>query len=436
MENPGITPLFYYLLYYRQSGFRKNFSTETALISMVDRMLWNLDNNSVTGLIFADFKKAFDLVDHEIMIQKLQIYGLDENSLKLLKSYLSDRKQRTVIGNAYSSSQSLLHGVPQGSVLAPLLFLIYINDLAEVMPPATTVDIFADDTTLSASAPSTDTSGLCAELCKSTGDLENWANNNRFKLHTKKTKSMAVTGSRLPSKMDSTSVEMEIRTSEGVVLEKTASHKLLGVHIDQELSFNDHLDYVCTKLAQRIGTLRSIRHYLPLNERLIFYNTIIKPVMMYGSLIWGSTSTNNIRRAFRLQKRAARVILGVRAKEERTIKLFRKLEWLPFYDECKVNKLCLVFKCLYGQCPEYLSYAFTRVSDISTRQSRHGNITLRCPKYLRKTEGGRTFEVAALKEWNKLPISIRASQSVKVFKKNYAIFLRESYAGLDHFPIS
>ena len=136
------------------------------------------------------------------------------------------------------------------------------------------------------------------------------------------------------------------------------------------------------------------------------------------------------------EKKAARVILGVRAKEERTIKLFRKLEWLPFYDECKVNKLCLVFKCLYGQCAEYLSNAFTRASDISTRQSRHENITLRCPKYLRKTEGGRTFEVAALKEWNKLPISIRASQSVKVFKKNYAIFLRESYAGLDHFPIS
>ena len=95
----------------------------------------------------------------------------------------------------------------------------------------------------------------------------------------------------------------------------------------------------------------------------------------------------------------------------------------------------MMFKCLYGQCPEYLSYAFTRVSDISTRQSRHGNITLRCPKYLCKTEGGRTFEVAALKEWNKLPISIRASQSVKVFKKNYAIFLRESYAGLEHFNI-
>ena len=175
---------------------------------------------------------------------------------------------------------------------------------------------------------------------------------------------------------------------------------------------------MCKKLAQRIGTLRSIRHYLPLNERLTFYNAIIKPVMMYGGLIWGSTSTNNIRRVFRLQKRAARVILGVKTKEERTIKLFKKLEWLPFYDEINVIKLCLVFKCLNGQCPEYLSNTLTRVSDISTRQSRHGSITLRCPKYSRETEGGRTFAVAAVKEWNKLPINIRSSQNVKLFKKN------------------
>ncbi len=145
--------------------------------------------------------------------------------------------------------------------------------------------------------------------------------------------------------------EMEIRTQEGVVLERTTSHKLLAVHIDQELSFNDHVDYMCKKLAQRIGTLRSIRHYLPLNERLTFYNAIIKPVMMYGGLIWGSTSTNNIRRLFRLQKRAAREVLGVRTKEERTIKLFKKLNWLPFYDEINVIKLCLVFKCLNGHAP-------------------------------------------------------------------------------------
>ncbi|KAL9985896.1 hypothetical protein ACROYT_G008349 [Oculina patagonica] len=275
------------LLYNMQSGFRKFFSTETALVNMFDKMLWNLDKNCINGLILADFQKAFDLVDHEIMIQKLQIYGLEETSLELLRSYLSNRKQRTVIGNVYSSSQSLTHGVPQGSVLAPLLFLIFINDLAETMPSKTTVDIFADDTTLSASAPFTDITGFCAKLCESTQALETWTKNNRFKLNTGKTKSMVVSGSRLSPTTGDMGTEMEIRTKEGVVLEQTTSHKLLGVHIDQDLSFNDHVDYMCKKLAQRIETLRSIRHYLPLNERLTFYNAIIKPVMMYGGLIWG-----------------------------------------------------------------------------------------------------------------------------------------------------
>ncbi len=109
---------------------------------------------------------------------------------------------------------------------------------------------------------------------------------------------------------------------------------------------------------------------------------------------------------------------------------------LPFYDEINVIKLCLVFKCLNGQCPEYLSNTLTRVSDISTRQSRHGSITLRCPKYSCKTEGGRTFAVTAVKEWNKLPINIRSSQNVKLFINNYVNYLKESYVGLDHFSIS
>ena len=140
---------------------------------------------------------------------------------------------------------------------------------------------------------------------------------------------------------------------------------------------------------------------------------------------------------FRMLKIAGRVILKMRNSSTTAIlKLFKKLEWLPFYDEINVIKLCLVFKCLNGQCPEYLSNTLTRVSDISTRQSRHGSITLRCPKYSRETEGGRTFAVAAVKEWNKHPINIRSSQNVKLFKKKYVNYLKEAYIGLDHFSIS
>lgn len=177
------------LLYQLQSAFRKYHSTETALINMFDRMLFNLDDNRINGLILVDFQKAFDLVSHDILIEKLRIYGLDKCSLGLIRSFLHNRRQRTVIrGSVQSSSQTLTHGVPGGSVLSPLLFLVFINDRLKGVSQPTTVDIFADDTTMSLSSPYTNTSGLCSKLCESTRELENWSGNNRLKLNTKKTK--------------------------------------------------------------------------------------------------------------------------------------------------------------------------------------------------------------------------------------------------------
>ena len=236
------------LLYSLQSAFRKHHSTETALIDIVDRILLNLDDNCIKGLVFAHFQKAFDLVNHEILVEKLRIYGLQDNSLDLVRSFLHNRTQRTVIRTAQSSLQALTpHGVPQGSVLSPLLFLVHINDLPEAVSQPTTVDIFAGDTTLSSHSPYTDTPGLCSRLCQSTLELEEWTYNNRFKLNTDKTKSMFVTRTILRAKIDSCD-QMEIRSSKGDVLETTTSHKLLGVYIDQDLSFNEHVEHYVKNL--------------------------------------------------------------------------------------------------------------------------------------------------------------------------------------------
>ena len=144
---------------------------------------------------------------------------------------------------------------------------------------ATTMDIFADDTTLSSCSPYMDTFGLRSSLCQSTLELEEWSQNNRFKLNTDKTKSMFVTGTRLRARIDSLD-QMEIRTSKGDILETTTSHKLLGLYIDSDLSFNEHVKHLCKKLAKHIGVLRSIRHYLPFNERILFYNATIKPLFL------------------------------------------------------------------------------------------------------------------------------------------------------------
>ena len=246
---------------------------------------------------------------------------------------------------------------------------------------------------------------------------------------------MFVTGTRLRAKIDCFD-QMEIRTSKGDILETTTSHKLLGVYIDSDLSFNEHVEQLCKKLAKRIGVLRSNRHYLPFNERILFYNATIKPLFLYGGAVWSMTSKANIKRVFRLQKRAARTILDVKTKEERTVSLFKKLDWIPFYVEINVNKLCLIFKCLNGQCPEYLCNKFVLVSHTSVRSSRYGHKTLRCPKYNRKTEGGKTFLTSSILLWNSLPVKIRSSDSINSFKGKYIEYVREGYANIDHFPIS
>ena len=150
----------------------------------------------------------------------------------------------------------------------------------------------------------------------------------------------------MKGKLSSDDKILNIATKTGEYLQQDRSFKLLRLILDEELNFNDHIDMLCNKLAKRIGLLHSIRDYLSLKERIQFYNAIIKSVLMYGGLIWSSTTRENLRRVFKLQKRAARVILDTKIHEERTVTLFNKLNWLPFDDELKLNKCTMVFKIM------------------------------------------------------------------------------------------
>ena len=206
---------------------------------------------------------------------------------------------------------------------------------------------------------------------------------------------------------------------------------MLGVHLDQDLNFDEHVESVCNKLSKRIGLLRSIKHLLPKQERIILYNSIIKPTLMYGSVVRAKTSNENVRRVFRLQKRAASVILNVGLREERTITIFNKLNWIPFYDETNINECCIVYKCLQGIAPAYLANRLSKVSEISSWCTRYLDINLRC-------HIGKTFMFAASKLWNSLPVHIRRSPNLISFKRELFNFnhQKSQYIGLDHFSFS
>ena len=214
------------LIYKNQSGFRKQYSTETALAYIVDTLLSNLDKNHVNGMVLVDYKKAFDMVDHVTLLSKLEVYKLDRNALLWFESYLTDRAQLVSFKGETSTVRSITAGVPQGSILGPLLFVLFINDLP--LHVHTQLDMFADDTTLLASSDCANVEELKNTLSSEVSNVNEWATNNKLPLNCSKTKTMLIDGPRLRKRLSNEGRKLEIEL-EGSTLEQVENVKLLGL---------------------------------------------------------------------------------------------------------------------------------------------------------------------------------------------------------------
>ena len=176
------------LMYILQSGFRRSYSTETRLIRLTDQLLSDMDKDQVSGLVFVDYKKALNSIDHDILLSKLEAYGIISRELMLLTNYLKGRRSSVVINGVQSEYRQITRGAPQGSVLGPLLFIIFVNDLPNSVSQSI-VDIYADDTTLSTSAVVSDLPAIQQRLQDDINKIADWTSDKKMVLNASKTKS-------------------------------------------------------------------------------------------------------------------------------------------------------------------------------------------------------------------------------------------------------
>ena len=398
----------YKLLHESQSGFRHKHSCQTALVKLIDSWTECIDRGDMIGALFLDFRKAFDLVDHSILVKKLSIYKFSSSALKWFKSYLSDRQQTIECDKGLTGFSNVLSGVPQGSILGPTLFLIFINDLPLCFKHCSS-DLYADDTTVhtkDSNVNNIERNVIC--------DLKNaieWGIPNKMQLHFGKTTCM-LAGTR--QKLN-TSRKLNIQVGD-ISIQNVSKQKLLGIYIDENLSWSSHIDYLCSHITTKISLLRHLSEYVPVEILKKFYQGYILPFFDYGSVTWGSASASNIERLTKLQKRAARLILctDFHTPSER---MFKELGWSSVPNRIKYNKAVLTYRALNNLTPEYISQLLqpmSQVHSLSLRSSENG--LLYVPKSRTSLHSG-SFSCSAPRLWNTLPQSVREADSLNCFKK-------------------
>ena len=313
------------VLYSLQFGFQEDHSIDHALVSLTEAVRSTLDNKRLGCGIFIDLQKAFDTVNHRILLSQLEHYGIRGCALEWFRSYLSDGKQYVSVNGSNSNLLSITCGVPQGSVLGPLLFLIYINDLPNVSKKLTFY-LFADDTNIY--YESKDLFNLIKIVNKELRLVKKWLDANKLSLNIDKTNYIIFHSSsvNVPSGSDIKIGEKHIKRVKFV--------KLLGLLLDEHLSWKYHLSELSKKLARTCGMFFKIRNLLPLDVLFCLYNALFLPFLQYGLIVWGQTYASYIDPIFKLQKKAVRAISFQP----------RMSPSLPIFNDFKLLKLSEIFE--------------------------------------------------------------------------------------------
>jgi len=384
-----------------QFGFRKNSSTADALLEFLNVASNSLSSKCAFISVFLDFTKAFDTVDHGILMSKLDHLGVRGLMNDWLRSYLSGRTQRVLIEESVSSQLGVARGVPQGSVLGPILFLVYINDMHRCCGRLKMVH-FADDTT--AVCVSNDTRELVEVVNSELVNIKEWVDTNRLSLNIGKTNYIVLSDAAIPDLYP-------VVISDSVV-ERVSSCKFLGVYFDQNLNFKIHVDELCKKLSQAIGMINRVSGLVPPNVKLKMYYSLIYSRVSYGVSVWGRSSILNVSRIDRLLRRAHRCVsYGFRGD---------LVVSDTFFDCNSIYEYFVLLKFFRIVNLRDHKYFSTILSDLvpshtyGTRFSAKNHINT---PILSKTKCQKLFLFQSISLWNQLPHVLKSCPSLPIFKK-------------------
>ena len=417
MEKILYDQLYNYLSNFRllsdsQFGFRKFHSTATALLDCTNDWYMNLDRKMFNLVVLIDLKKAFDTVDHQILLRKLELYGVKGQALSFLNSYLSNRSQKCQINGSLSSEKMIRCGVPQGSILGPLFFLLYINDLPQCLSK-TKPRLFADDTNLTASGDSI--TRLEAAVNSDLENLRKWLIANKLSLNVAKTEFMLIGSKQMIKSISNWQPNVEIENKQ---IKQVHECKTLGVTVDQHLSWKSNTENICKKITSGISALRRLKDFVDRQTLLSVYNAIVRPYFDYCCEVWDVFSETQSKRLQKLQNRSARIIMNMSNDTDHSVAL-QALGWKTLKTERKKAKAKMMYKLLNSKGPQSLTDLFTYKGERTSYNLRNisSNLCLPQPR-TNNLKKSLLYDGSFL--WNSIPKEIRESKSLSSFKTKIA----------------
>ena len=403
------------ILFSHQSGFRGGYSTDTCLINMSTFVQSEMAKGNMVGMVLIDLQKAFDTVDHDILLDKLRAIGV--SLVSWFESYLSNRTQCVDVNGTRSDFLPITCGVPQGSILGPQLFLIYVNDMV------TSVDcrlsLYADDSVLLFSHK--DPNVIADRLSTELSNCKRWLVDNKLSLHVGKTECLLFGTKRKLNGVRDFRVYCD-----GTLVERVFNVKYLGVQLNGSLNGSEHAGDVLKTCTSRLAFLFRNSAFLDFNCRRVLCASLIQPYIDYCSSAWyGGLSISLKNRLDVIQRKMVRFINGWDFRAHVGKSELLQLGWLSIPDRVTYFRVIHLFKIRNKTAPGYLSESFKSVSDVHSHNTRGSGHNFQLSRELANARNN--FNFLAAKEWNSLPHELKLIPELRIFKKRLKSYLFSQY---------